>query len=118
MSMICLSQLLLNQRDWIYPKRQKRSIDDLMIYKRNITDIRNSVLNKKICRISYIKKTTKQIKQYFIDVKSYYINRDTKQCLIFAIDRNDLRQKTFLLCNVLSVQRTDMKSEVKQFKIN
>lgn len=89
-----------------------------MVYKRNIIDIRNSVYLKKSCRISYIKKTTKQVKEYNINVKSYYVKRDTKQVLIFAVDIDEKKQKTFLLNNILNVIILDNKNDEKQIKIN
>ena len=116
--MIKINTLYDYKTDWIYPIKQKRQLQDLMIYKKNIVDIRNSVLNKKSCRISYIKKTTKQLKSYDINVKSYYVKRDTKQILVFAVDLSDYRQKTFLLKNILSVIELNKQNTEKQIKIN
>ena len=116
--MINLGTLLRVKTDWIYPHREKRQIQDLLVYKKNIIALRNSVTSKKSCSISYIKKTTNELKDYLINVKSYYIKRDTKKILVVAVDLNDLRQKTFLLDNIVNVKITQNINDLQHIKIN
>lgn len=89
-----------------------------MVYKKNIIAIRNCVYNGNSIRISYIKKSTKELKNYDINIKSYYIKRDTHQTLIFAVDLSDSKQKTFLLNNIMNVEQLNKKNDQKDIKIN
>lgn len=116
--MINLGTLLRVKTDWVYPQREKRQIQDLLVYKKNIIALRNSVTSKKSCSISYIKKSNRELKDYLINVKAYYIKRDTKKVLLVAIDLNDLKQKTFLLDNIVSVEIVQKINNLQNIQIN
>lgn len=102
------------------PIRQKRQLEDLLVYKKNIILLRNNFNDGFCSKITYIKKTTKQVKEYQIQLHTYYFNRQKKQVVIIAKDTKQNRNftKTFILDNVLKVEKSYKKIETKNLKIN
>lgn len=97
-----------NNQFFKLPLKTKSKIEDILQYKGVIIKLRKASKNKNICKISYLKKTTNQIKQYYIIVSSYYIRFDTRQTIIMSLDIKDRKRiKTFMLNNIQNVQITD-----------
>ena len=90
------------------PLKDKDNISSILQQKGSIIKLRKADKTKNICEISYLKKTTNQIKQYYIVMSSYYIRFDTRQTIIMALDVKDRKRlKTFILNNIQNVQITD-----------
>lgn len=102
------------------PIREKRELEDLLVYKNNIIKLRNNFDSNCCSNITYIKKTTQQVKQYLIQLHTYYYNRQKKQVVIIAKDVNSNKNftKTFILDNILNVEKSNRKVQTKNLKIN
>lgn len=113
--MIDLQQFLTNNTK--LPTREKRSLEDLLLYKQHIICLRNNTENGFYSLITYIKKSTQQVKQYQIDLYAYYFNRYSNQFVLLA--KNNMEQtKTFLLKNILKVQQGREKNKKTLYKLN
>lgn len=102
------------------PIREKRQLEDLLVYKKNIILLRNNFNDDCCSKITYIKKTTQQVKQYQIQLHTYYYNRQKKQVIVIAKDihSNKSFTKTFILDNILKVEKSNIKVETNNLKIN
>lgn len=113
--MIDLEQFI-NNNDKL-PMRQKRSLEDLLLYKKHIINLRNNIQGGFYSNITYIKKTTQQVKQYQIELYAYYFDRNKKQFILLAKNGNDI-MKTFMLKNVLDVKVGRIKNTKTLYKLN
>lgn len=96
----------------LLPLVNDKKLDDLLKYKSKIILLRKSARLGKICKISYLKKSTNEIKEYELVITSYYIRFDNRQTIVYAKDINDKRRngiKTFFLDNIENVEITDNK---------
>lgn len=96
----------------LLPLVDNKKLDDLLKYKSKIILLRKSTRLGRTCLVSYVKKSTGEIKEYELALKSYYIRFDNKQTIIYAKDVNDKRRngvKTFFLDNIENVEITDNK---------
>lgn len=102
------------------PIRENRQLEDLLVYKKNIVLLRNNFNDGFCSLITYVKKKTKQVKQYQIQLHTYYYNRQKNEFVIIAkdVNSNNSFTKTYLLNNVLSVEKSNRKVETKNLKIN
>lgn len=102
------------------PIREKRQLEDLLVYKKHIILLRNNFNDGYCSNITYIKKTTQQVKQYQIQLHTYYYNRQKKQVVIIAKDVNSNKNynKTFILDNILKVEKSSKRVQTDNLKIN
>lgn len=104
----------------ILPTRQKRQLEDILVYKKHIIQLRNNALDGFCSRIKYLKNTTNQMKEYIIELHAYYYKMDKNQFMIVAKDvysKHDY-DKTFILSNILNVEKTQIKTKEKKIKLN
>lgn len=102
------------------PMRQYRQLEDLLVYKKSILQLRNNFYNGFCSIITYVKKSNNQVKKYQLQLQTYYYNREKKQFIVIAKDINSNNEfaKTFILDNILNVQRSVRTYDNKLFKIN
>ena len=73
----------------ILPTREKRQLEDILVYKNHIIQLRENAINGICSKIKYIKQTTSQLKQYYIELHAYYYKLDKKQFMVVAKDIYD-----------------------------